>query len=117
MMDISQAKCPDCSQPMRIRRTWCPSCDVHVEGDIEVSPLGRLSLEDQIFVTAFLRHHGSIKKMERLFEISYPTVKNRLNALTQKLDSRFAGVSPNALVLEQLSRGEITVDEAIERLK
>lgn len=115
-MDISQAKCPDCGQPMRIRRTWCPSCEVTVEGDIEVSPLGRLSLEDQLFVTAFLRHHGSIKRMESLFDISYPTVKNRLNAVVRQLDSRFAGASPNSLVLEQLSRGEITVDEALERL-
>lgn len=92
------------------------SCEVTVEGDIEVSPLGRLSLEDQLFVAAFLRHHGSIKKMESLFDISYPTVKNRLNAVVRQLDSRFAGTSPNALVLEQLARGEITVDEAVERL-
>lgn len=115
-MDISQANCPDCGRPMQIRRTWCPGCEVSVEGEIEVSPLGRLSLEDQLFVTAFLRHHGSIKKMESLFDISYPTVKNRLNALVERLDSRFAGTSPNALVLEQLSRGEISVEEAIEKL-
>jgi len=115
-MDISQAKCPDCGRPMQIRSAWCTSCQVTVEGDIEVSPLGRLSLEDQLFVTAFLRHHGSIKKMEGLFDISYPTVKNRLNAVVRQLDSRFAGTSPNSLVLEQLSRGEITVDEAVERL-
>ncbi len=115
-MDISQAKCPDCGRPMAIRRTWCPDCEVTVEGEIEVSPLGRLSLEDQLFVTAFLRHHGSIKKMESLFDISYPTVKNRLNAVVRQLDLRFAGASPNSLVLEQLSRGEITVDEALERL-
>ena len=115
-MDISQANCPDCARPMRISQTWCPSCEVNVGGNIEVSPLGRMSLEDQVFVTAFLRHHGSIKKMESLFDISYPTVKNRLNALVGQLDSHFAGTSPNALVLEQLSRGEISVDEAIERL-
>jgi len=102
---------------MQIQRTYCSSCDVRVEGEFEVSPLGRLSLENQIFVTAFLRHHGSIKKMEGLFDISYPTVKNRLNAVVRHLDSRFAGASPNALVLEQLSRGEITVDEALERLQ
>jgi hypothetical protein len=101
---------------MHIRRTWCSRCEVELEGDIEVSPLGRLSLEDQLFVTAFLRHHGSIKKMESLFDISYPTVKNRLNAVVRQLDARFAGASPNAVILEQLSRGEISVDEAIERL-
>ena len=115
-MDISQAKCPDCGRVMRIQRTWCSACEVHLEGDIEVSPLGRLSLEDQLFVAAFLRHHGSIKKMESLFDISYPTVKNRLNAIARQLDETFNVPTPNELVLDQLARGEITVDEALERL-
>jgi hypothetical protein len=115
-MDISQATCPDCGKPMRIRQTGCNDCGVALEADIEVSPLGRLPLEDQAFVTAFVRHHGSIKKMEALFDISYPTVKNRLNAIVSRLDRGFDGRSPNSVVLEQLARGEISVDDALERL-
>jgi hypothetical protein len=102
---------------MAIRRTHCPDCDVTVEGEIEVSPLARLALEDQLFAASFLRCHGSIKRMESLFDISYPTVKNRLNAIVRQLDAGFTGSSPNALVLEQLSRGEISVDEALARLR
>ena len=66
---------------------------------------------------AFLRHHGSIRQMERILGISYPTVKNRLRAIVGRLDETFTGPSPNSAVLEQLSRGEITVDEALERLE
>ncbi len=87
-----------------------------MENDFEVSALGRLPLEDQIFVIAFVRHHGSIKKMASLFGISYPTVKNRLNAIGAALDKSLEVPSPNLYVLEQLSRGEITVEEALERL-
>lgn len=94
----------------------CPSCNVAVEGDFEVSPLGKLSVEDQAFVIAFVRHHGSIKKMESIFDISYPTVKNRLNAIAAALDKNFQAPSPNLYVLEQLSSGELTVEEALERL-
>ena len=94
----------------------CPSCKVAIEGEFELSALGKLSLEDQVFVIAFVRHHGSIKKMESLFGISYPTVKNRLNAISAALDKNFEGPSPNLYVLEQLSRGELTVAEALERL-
>jgi len=94
----------------------CPSCHLAIEGDFELSVLGKLSPEDQVFVTAFVRHHGSIKKMESLFGISYPTVKNRLNAIAAKLDKSFEAPSPNLYVLEQLSRGELTVAEALERL-
>jgi len=94
----------------------CPTCNVAIEGDFEVSPLGKLSVDDQAFVIAFLRHHGSIKKMESIFGISYPTVKNRLNAIAAALDKNFQAPSPNLYVLEQLSNGELTVEEALERL-
>ncbi len=115
-MDISRAVCPDCNQPLKVARLTCSSCKLAVEGEFEVSPLGKLSVDDQAFVIAFVRHHGSIKKMESLFGISYPTVKNRLNAIGAALDKNFEAPSPNLYVLEQLSRGELTVAEALERL-
>jgi hypothetical protein len=101
---------------MAVSRMVCTRCEVRLEGDFEVPALARLSVEDQAFVVAFVRHHGSIKKMEGLFGVSYPTVKNRLNAIARELDETFNVPSPNELVLEQLARGEITVDEALERL-
>jgi hypothetical protein len=54
--------------------------------------------------------------MEAIFGISYPTVKNRLNAIAARLDKNFENPSPNLYVLEQLSRGELTVEETLERL-
>jgi hypothetical protein len=122
-MDISKAACPDCDRPLKVARMACPSCAMIVEGNFEVSPLARLTVDDQAFVMAFVRHHGSLKKMESIFNISYPTVKNRLNAIGAALDRNFAesghdaaAPSPNLYVLEQLSRGELTVDEALEKL-
>jgi hypothetical protein len=115
-MDISKAKCPECGEPLAIERMVCKSCKVSVEGVFELPPLAELSLDDQLFVAAFVRHHGSIKKMESLFGVSYPTVKNRLNALSAELDKSLEAPSPNLHVLEQLSRAEITVEEALERL-
>ena len=94
----------------------CRTCDVTVEGEFEIPALARLSLEDQLFVTAFVRHHGSIKKMESILGISYPTVKNRLNAIGKILDQSFEVPSSNQRVLEQLSKGVLTVDEALELL-
>jgi hypothetical protein len=115
-MDISQACCPECKSLLRIARMVCDTCKVTLEGDFEPSPLARLNPEDQAFVMAFVRHHGSIKKMEEIFDISYPTVKNRLNAIGAALDKTFQAPSPNLFVLEQLARGEITLEEALEKL-
>jgi hypothetical protein len=55
--------------------------------------------------------------MEELFEISYPTVKNRLNAIGSALDKSYQAPSANAIVLEQLASGEISVEEALERMR
>ncbi len=115
-MDVSKAKCPECGKPLAVERTVCKDCKLTVEGQFEFPPLAQLSLEDQLFVAAFVRHHGSIKKMESLFNISYPTVKNRLNAISARLDKNLEAPAPNLHVLEQLSRGEITVEEALEKL-
>jgi hypothetical protein len=73
--------------------------------------------EDQIFVTAFLRCHGSIKGMEELFGISYPTVKNRLNRIAAQLEYVEINPPPSALeLLRHLEQGELDVDETLEKL-
>src|SRR2546422_7352907 len=66
--------------------------DVGVEAPFEFPPLARLSSEDQTFVAAFVRCHGSIKQVEQLFGVSYPTIKNRLNRIGALLP--FVEVAP-----------------------
>ena len=88
-----------------------------VEGEFELPPLARLSTEDQVFIMAFIQCHGSIKDMEKMFGISYPTVKNRLNKLGELLKLVETHPTPSSEdVLDQLERGEITAAEAIERM-
>lgn len=116
-MDLSKALCPECRTPMRIRRLVCPHDHVAMEGGFEVPALARLSPEEQVFVTAFVRSHGSIKRMEELFEISYPTVKNRLNAIVGRLDRTLDAPSSNLRALERLERGEATVEETLAELR
>ena len=102
---------------VEIERVRVKSSGVAIEGSFELPPLAQLTLEEQIFITAFIRCGGSIKEMEELFGISYPTVKNRLNAIAGKLE--FVEVNPpasNSEVLSQLDRGEISVEDAINKL-
>ena len=115
-MNISKARCPDCRKPMRLTQATCGDCELTLEGDFDLSPLGQLPEQDQVFVVAFLRHHGSIRQMERVFDISYPTVKNRLKAIVAQLDRSFAAPASNAKILDRLAGGEITVEEALEQM-
>ncbi len=104
----------------RIKQIFIPSENISVEGDFELPPLARLSGEDQLFVSAFIQTHGSIKQMEKIFRISYPTVKNRLNKIASQLDmvNIVTEEEPDSSeILERLSRGDISVDQAIEEIK
>jgi len=91
---------------------------VAIEGRFEPPQLGQLSLEDQVFVTAFVRCHGSIKEMERIFGVSYPTIKSRLNRIAQTLDFVETDPAPSrADVIDRLRRGEIDAQQALRELE
>jgi hypothetical protein len=62
-------------QSFRIERVKISDSDIAIEGDFNPPPLACLSVDDQLFAASFIASHGSIKKMEALFGISYPTVK------------------------------------------
>ncbi len=104
--------------PLVVERVRMPEKHITVEGAFTLPELARLSLEDQVFVTAFLRSHGSIKEMEQVFGVSYPTIKARLNRIAGLLEFVDTNPSPSrAEVLERLNRGEINADEAIRALE
>ncbi len=101
-----------------IERVRIPEKEIAIEGAFTLPELARLSLEDQVFVTAFLRSHGSIKEMEQVFGVSYPTIKARLSRISGLL--QFIDTNPmpsRSDVLERLKNGEITAAEAISELE
>ncbi len=104
--------------PLVIERVRIPEKGIAIEGSFTLPELARLSLEDQVFVTAFLRSHGSIKEMEQIFGVSYPTIKARLNRISGLLQFIDTNPSPSRSdVLERLKNGEITAAEAISELE
>lgn len=105
-------------QPIVVERVRLAGKAIVIEGQFELPQLARLNMEDQVFITAFVRCHGSIKEMEQIFGISYPTVKSRLNRIAASLEFVDTDPSPSkAEILDRLKRGEITAQEAIRELE
>ena len=101
-----------------IERVRIPEKQIAIEGAFALPELARLSLEDQVFVTAFVRSHGSIKEMEQIFGVSYPTIKARLNRIAGQLQFVDTKPSPSrAEVLDRLKNGEISAADAIRELE
>ena len=67
---------------------YCPECDVTVEGEFvpEADPLQRLSDEQRIFLLTFVSCEGKLNRMEEVYGLSYPTLRNRLMELIETLD-------------------------------
>ncbi|HEU5413840.1 MAG TPA: DUF2089 domain-containing protein [Candidatus Angelobacter sp.] len=104
--------------PIVVERVRLANKDIAVEGSFELPQLARLTMEDQIFVTAFVRCHGSIKEMEQIFGVSYPTIKSRLTRIANSLEFVETNPAPSRReVLERLKRGEMTAQDAIRELE
>lgn len=104
-------------RPIVVERVRLPDAGVAIEGAFELPRLAQLSAEDQVFVAAFVRSHGSIKEMEQVFGVSYPTIKARLNRIAAVLEVVETDPRPSrAETLERLRRGEITADQAVAEL-
>src|SRR5471032_2939712 len=110
-------------RPIIVERVRLTEQGVAIEGAFELPRLAQLAAEDQVFIAAFVRSHGSITEMEQVFGVSYPTIKARLNRIAGLLS--FMDVTPPAApaaepsndVLDRLSRGEITAAAAIAELE
>ena len=105
-------------QPFVVERVRLADSGVVIEGQFGLPQLAQLSVDDQVFVAAFVRSHGSIKEMERIFGVSYPTIKSRLNGIAGQLDFVDSDPAPTgADVVDRLRRGEISVQEALTELE
>jgi hypothetical protein len=141
--------CPICGAPMTVARLACGQCGTALDGAFRLTsvpsatgarssgPLysradvearfGRLARLDKAqleFVETFLRCRGTIKNVEDMLGISYPTVKARLANLLDAM-----GFAPDEElpepehrrerreILADLSAGRISADEAHRLLR
>jgi hypothetical protein len=108
--------------PLVVERVRLAGKDIAIEGRFELPQLARLSSDDQVFVTAFVRCHGSIKEMEQIFGVSYPTIKSRLNRIAQGLEFVETDVAPTHAevrdtIMDRLKAGDISAADAIRELE
>src|SRR3990172_5239415 len=136
--------CPVCSHELAVTRLHCGHCGTTLEGDFSVGRYGRLSREQLALLESFLRSRGNLREMERELGISYPTVRNRVEALVRALgltDGEVAGPTMEAEVTEvatavpdteptkeqvtarrteilsQVARGELSAADAAEAIR
>jgi hypothetical protein len=111
---------------MEVTRLYCRNCDTTIEGHFEVGALSQLNADQLAFIITFVRSEGKINRVGEELGISYPTVRGRLHDVIRALGFEVGEEEEPALVpvpdeerrsvLEALSTGRLTSDEALKRL-
>ena len=118
--------CPVCSSNLVVTCLRCPTCDTSIEGHFlpRSTPFAHLSPEQEQFLLNYIRCEGRFNRLEEELNLSYPTLRNRLNELIWALGfepgreearPRMSAEERTA-VLEDLNQGKITFEEAQRRL-
>ena len=117
-MNKTLKNCPVCNSNLEITEYHCNSCNTTIKGNFKIGDLANLNSAQQEFVKTFICCQGSIKEVEKVLKISYPTVKNRLQEITKILcPSKTNNSSKKLSVLEKIEKGEISVQQALKEMK
>jgi hypothetical protein len=79
--------CPSCNSRMKVKKLVCPHCETEVDGLFNLSVLSSLSPEDQAFIVDFVKVGGSLKEMSVNMKLSYPTIRNQLDEIIERVKS------------------------------
>ncbi len=126
-MNSTLSTCPVCGELLTIVRLHCNNCDTTIEGRFTMGGLGNLTPDQIQFVEMFIRSEGKITRMQKLLNISYPTVRSRLEEIIRTMgyevgqedeeDDAAAREELRRQVLDDLSAGRITSQDAIRLLQ
>jgi hypothetical protein len=84
-MKILPTTCPACNNRLKVKSLICEQCDTEIQGQYELPPLASLCPDDQAFILDFMKASGSLKEMAKLLGLSYPTVRNRLDEIIERV--------------------------------
>jgi hypothetical protein len=79
--------CPSCQSQLKVKSLTCENCLTEVSGLYELPVLLRLKPDEQDFILQFVKYSGSLKEMAKHLNLSYPTVRNRLDDIIAQLTS------------------------------
>ena len=129
-MNQLPTKCPICNGELAVTRLYCPQCDTTIEGHFSPgrNPFANLSPEQLQFTLTFVRCEGRFNRMEEELNLSYPTLRNRLNDVIRTLGFEPGREEPQPQVvrlsaedrlriLDELAQGKISSEEAQQQLR
>ena len=123
-------RCPMCEAELVVTHLRCQQCGTGLDGVFHLNKFDRLSRDQLRFVDVFVKNRGVIRDVEKELNISYPTVRNRLDEVIRALGYDASGDVPaeadgaaspdpdkRRTILDRLAAGEITAEQAVSQLR
>lgn len=119
MKNYVPVQCPICEDELIVTDIKCNKCKTHFNGEFYVSKFSKLKEKQLVFVETFIKCRGSIKEMEKELNISYPTVKSRLEDVVKSLgfETDEKPDEKRKKILDSINSGEMSVEDAVNMLK
>lgn len=77
--------CPSCEHPLVVSQLSCTNCETVISGSYSLPILLQLSKDDQDFIFEFILSNGSLKNIAAKVGKSYPTVRNKLDDIIERI--------------------------------
>lgn len=109
-------KCPVCDNELKVTEITCKKCKTKISGEFDLCKFCKLDKEQKLFAEVFIKNRGNIKEIEKELGVSYPTVRRLLDEVIAALGykSQVVNTINKSEVLEKLSKGDITSEEALK---
>ena len=122
-------KCPVCGEELIVSKLECRTCGTEIGGQFSIGRLARLSTDEIQFIETFVKNRGNAYKVGEELGMPYSTIRARLTEVIRamgfepgaepKEESVSVSIAPEKrkAILDDLSTGKITADEAIKFLQ
>jgi hypothetical protein len=77
--------CPSCNAQLKVTCLKCHDCNTEVHGLFDLPVFVLLPQKEQSFILKFIKYSGSLKEMAKDLNLSYPTVRNMLDEIIEKI--------------------------------
>jgi hypothetical protein len=110
--------CSTCHNALEAERLRCSACGLAYEGRFGLARLARLGPAEQDLAERVLLAAGNLKEVAAALEVSYPTLRKRLDALILRLQGlRDEDEARTRALLDEVEAGTRSAEEAARLIK
>jgi hypothetical protein len=111
-------ECPYCGTGLVVTQMTCGHCRVAINAPFPMSRLGSLPVEHQRFIEMFMLAGGNLKEIAEHANVSYPTIRSRLDKVIDALRGEIAKTrSVKGTLLDAMEAGRGGAQEAARVIK